>query len=180
MKKTWILLAVVVMVAGLLAAPGTALAAKGGQGNKPDKTPGVTCAEFPELYSASDGFWFDAASGGFSFNLKPGETACWDVSAEAAGDWTVAFTDSYVRSLVLQIKDSIPGDICWQTQLGPGQLDATVTAQNMPGEAIDACGEKWSDSDDRLVFVAASGDSAKGKKAKTVETVTITVTLPTN
>jgi len=79
---------------------------------------------------------------------------------------------------VLQIKDSVPGDICWQTQLGPGQLAATVTADEMPGAIIDACGMEWSDFDDRLMFLVASSDSAKGKKATTVAAVTITVTPP--
>lgn len=79
---------------------------------------------------------------------------------------------------MLGIKDSVPGDICWQIQLGPGQLAATVTAHKMPGAIINACGMEWSDFDDRLVFLAGSSDSTKGKKATTVKTDTITVTPP--
>ena len=177
MKKTWILLAVVAMIAALLAAPGTALA-KGGHGNRPDKTPGVTCAEFPDHYSrdawSSFGVWSYPEDGAtFIVDLGPGETACWDVSGTIGGTWTIDVASSYVRSLVLQIKDSIPGDICWQTQLGPGTLGATVTADGMPAAGLNACGEKWSDDDPGLVFLAASGDSAKGKKATPVKTVTI-------
>jgi hypothetical protein len=193
MRKTWILLAIVAMIAGLLAAPGTALA-KPGNGNGHDKeNTGYTCADYKAMYeSDNDSFsvgTVDATPPGelkFEVDLGAGETACWDVTGTRAGDWTITAeaNEAYVANIALQIKDSVPGDLCYRNNswISDEILGSTYVTVGVPEAIENACTDDdpftFSDDAPSLVFLAASSDTGKGKKSKTVGTVAITVELP--
>ena len=192
MRKTCILAAVVAMVAALLAVPGTALAKSDKAG--PKKSTGYTCAQFKTLYApGDDSFLVGAANAAtFEVELASGETVCWDVSGTAAGHWTITAApdgDSavYVRNIALQIKDSIPGDLCYREDYWVHEtlLETSFSTTVLIPEATkNACTDgdrlSFSDDADSLVFLAAASDTGPGKKSPAVGTVTITVTLPTN
>lgn len=151
------------MVAGLLTAPGTALA-KSDNGHGKTPKAGKTCVELT-------GNWVKGSpsgDSGFTIGpLAPGQAGCWDWTPTPAGDWTISFSDNgsdpYVLGLLLRVMDSLPGDVCWETYLKEGSLADVILPVQVPAATIDACGAKssYEDQDQSLFFmvsVAALGN----------------------
>lgn len=105
-------------------------------------------------------------------------SACIDV-ASLQGTWRIAIDAVSASSLEVQVKDSVPGDICYRGSFGkkknpiPDMIDVEI-----PAAAIDACtpGEVGlaADQDPALVFAVAYSP----ERGTTGSKVTIHVDLP--
>ena len=171
MKRIVILLVVVGL---LMACPGVAFAAKGGNPGKPI-TAGKTCEELV----ANGAIWNlgTFADGSYTATLP----ACIDIGDVPAGNWTVSWTIAEgdrgsVESLLFMIKDSMPGDTCWSEEVLSPALLGSTTAIDIPASGADACGSVWTEPADSepLVFLAMYDM----KRAKGDWVITMVVTPP--
>ena len=173
MKRIVILLVVV----GLLVAfPGVALAAKGGNPGKP-VTAGKTCADLVDNGAVWDPGTFDGVS--YTATLP----ACIDIGNVPAGNWTVSWLISEgdrgsVEGLLFMIKDSMPGDTCWSEEVLSPALSGGTTAKDIPASGEDACGTGFAEAQESepLAFVAMYDM----KRAKGDWVITVEVTPPSD
>ena len=171
MKRIVILLVVVGL---LMACPGVAFAAKGGNPGKPI-TAGKTCAELVANGAVWNTGVFD--DGSYTATLP----ACIDIGYVLAGNWTVSWTITEgdrgsVEGLLFMIKDSMPGDTCWSEEVLSPALTGATTAFGIPASGDDACGRVRTEPADSepLVFLAMSDM----KRATGDWVITMVVTPP--
>ena len=138
-----------------------------GGGDPPDD-------EFKPGYPCEEGAAYDPVATDFEEVLDAAnDSVCVDVDS-AAGDWTYTIvTAGRVNSLWMVVKDSQPGDFCYQADLWRRDIPSEVKHW-VPAAVIDACDGRiasrdYTDSADSLVFAAMYG--GKGS-------VTISVDLP--
>ena len=95
------------------------------------------------------------------------------------GEWNFLIEAAGVASFNMQIKDSVPGDMCWRdywsktkkTDL-PGSLS---TPWVIPEATFNACpGDDFTDDAESLVFGVGYSPERRAEKSS----LTITVTLP--
>ena len=73
--------------------------------------------------------------------------ACIDVNSEP-GDWTYTIvTEGRINSLWMAVKDSQPGDFCYQADLWRRYIPSEVTHYDVPAAGIDACDGKIAPAD---------------------------------
>ena len=140
-------------IAVLLTLAMPALAAKGGNGGKPDRPPlgGTTCAEDG---SASD--IEDLAL------MGRGASACVDVSDVNPGPWdvTVNVEKGTLKSLLVILRDSVsPGDVCGEPINLRGNISAPesftlegFTLEGAAGDYVNACGVGWAEWVDGVYY----------------------------
>lgn len=172
MKRPLILL----MVLGLLMAfPATA-----GAGPDCDKKPDhpFCGGGYPPSGELTPGYPCDEAAtpvtDDFTVTLTAANrSACIDVLS-AGGDWNFTIsTDGRVNMLWMVVKDSQPGDHCYQADLWRSTFPTSIT-RPVPAATINAC--------DGLISPPDYDDTAPslvyGAKMQGTGTVTIDVTLP--
>ncbi len=168
---------VIVTSLALLAALALPAAARGGK-KPPRAQPGQTCEALVENGAIWDpGTWVvggDGHSDGdhYDAQITPGHGAiCIDVrgggSGHGAGDWIIDWeivtpppAPHVINSILFEMKDSHPGDICWLEEVGDparvGTLSTGVDGESgddIPATLVDACGTSWSDPDPALAFL---------------------------
>lgn len=88
------------------------------------------------------------------------------------GTWQVVVTTGTARSVAFNVKDSVPGDYCFDyTRTSEGGTWTFVLSQ-VNGSWMDACGDIFSDSNEPLAFQVFS--QWKGRQSGEPATVTAT------
>lgn len=163
MTQTRRLSTMAVVIAGVLAMSATALGGrpdKPGGGGGAEHPPGMTCAvgSPDNAYAFTNGFIID-------FDSKNGGSACVDWTTTSATTWHVTVTGA--RSAGFNIRDSHPGDFCWNasgTDLTAAHTNGPLaTGGGIPVAAIDACGTEYTDDAPSLVFTFHYRGSGKVK-----------------
>ena len=189
MKK---LIMMLVVMALLMAFPVAAVAKKPAQPPGQEPFPGLTCQAWFESHDET--LWqvgipddFPVEEGDFRVTLTPAQpAACIDVTSAVAGVWNFEIDAVKVASFNMQIKDSVPGDMCWRDAWSnkKASLPDLLSTPEIPIATINACpGDDFTDGgyaepepsiDHPLVFgVAYSPERRAGGSS-----LTITVTLP--
>ncbi|MEE8332197.1 MAG: hypothetical protein V3R84_10555, partial [Acidimicrobiia bacterium] len=137
------------------------VAAKG----KPDKPPipdhpdGLTCAEaeyggYEEAQTLTDGGVLEVGA----------DRVCVDWTTTEESEWVVTVADpGRAKDVIMSLRDSHPGDFCWQGKidLKRGATEVTMahtmgsnaTGGAIPKSVTDACGDVYTDSAASYVLI---------------------------
>ena len=173
-------LVIMLIAVGLLMAfPGAAGAKKPPAPPGQDPYPGETCAE--RTFDDPAMWYIGTANDDFTLTLPPDSdlrVACIDVTS-LEGVWTFEIDAVGVASFTMQIKDSVPGDICWRDAWSSTKKtdlpESLTTPGLMPAATFNACpGDDFTDESEPLVFMVGYSPE---KRAET-SSLTIHVNLP--
>ena len=176
MKKLLMMLAVMAL---LMAFPAAAGAKKPPPGQEP--FPGSMCAE----HTFDDpSLWYVGTEGqDFELTLPPEpdspvRAACIDVSS-FEGEWNFEIEAADVASFNMQIKDSVPGDMCWRDSWSSTKKtdlpDSLSTPEVVPAATFNACpGDDFTDESEPLVFMVGYSPDRRAETSS----LTIKVNLP--
>jgi len=128
----------------------------------PDHPDGLTCAEagyggYDEAQTLTDG------TDGTPLVVGAGRV-CVDWTTTEASEWVVTVTDSGgAKGVIMSLRDSHPGDFCWQGVIDVKRGDTELTMAHtmgpnatggvIPMSVIDACGLEYTDSAASYVLI---------------------------